>query len=60
MMLFKKKTAAPPNPNQTLERLHSTLDLLEKREVYLQKKADFELGQARALATKNRKGKLLN
>lgn len=54
--LFGKAKQAPP-PSESIQKLRETLDMLEKREKYLEKKIVTELDQARKLATsKNRRG----
>lgn len=54
--LFGKAKQAPP-ASDSIQKLRETLDMLEKREKYLEKKIVTELDQARKLAsTKNRRG----
>lgn len=57
MPLFGKKKQAPP-PKESIAKLRETLDMLEKREQYLQKKMDKEVGEAKKfMAQKNKRGK---
>jgi charged multivesicular body protein 4 len=57
--LFGKAKQAPP-PSESIQKLRETLDMLEKREKYLEKKIVTELDQARKLAsTKNRRAALM-
>eukprot|EP00698_Gefionella_okellyi_P011017 TRINITY_DN2891_c0_g1_i2.p2 TRINITY_DN2891_c0_g1~~TRINITY_DN2891_c0_g1_i2.p2 ORF type:complete len:219 (+),score=55.93 TRINITY_DN2891_c0_g1_i2:65-721(+) len=54
MHLFrKKKTTA--DPNAVINRLRDTLEMLEKREIYLQKKSEAELAVAKKHATVNKR-----
>jgi len=55
MHLFGK-AKAKPSATDTIQRLRDTLDLLDKREKYLQKKADNEMVEARKNAQKNKRG----
>lgn len=54
MRLFAAKKKGP-TPAESIAKLRDTLDLLEKREEFLQKKIDKELAFARANATKNKR-----
>ena len=58
--LFGKAKSAPP-PSESIQKLRETLDMLEKREKYLEKKIVTELDQARKLASsKNRRGRFIS
>eukprot|EP01102_Stenamoeba_stenopodia_P014518 TRINITY_DN482_c0_g1_i1.p1 TRINITY_DN482_c0_g1~~TRINITY_DN482_c0_g1_i1.p1 ORF type:complete len:222 (-),score=66.96 TRINITY_DN482_c0_g1_i1:91-756(-) len=48
-----------PSPSDTIKRLRETVETLEKRETYLQKKIQKEIEFARANASKNRRAALL-
>jgi hypothetical protein len=55
--LFKKPQAAPP-PQEAISRLKNTLETLEKREAYLEKRAQAEMDAARKLVhQKNKRGR---
>jgi hypothetical protein len=56
MNLFGKAKAAKTTPKDAIVRLRESLDMLEKREKYLQTKIDSELTVAKANATKNKRG----
>lgn len=57
MNLFgKKKKQAAANPNDVILRLRDTLNMLEKREQWLDKKAEDELRNAKQLANRNKRG----
>lgn len=61
MRLFSGGGEAPrpeSNPQQAIDKLRETLDMIEKREKYLEVKIKKELVQAKQLATqgKNQKG----
>lgn len=58
MRLFSKAKAAP-SPQEALGKLKETLELLEKRENFLQKKVEKEISFARSNAKKNRKAALI-
>jgi len=51
----KAKKQAPPSPQQSVDKLNESLDLMQKREAHLQKKIDDEMKIAKANATKNKK-----
>jgi charged multivesicular body protein 4 len=55
MNLFGKAKAAKTTPKDAIVRLRESLDMLEKREKYLQTKIDAELSVAKANATKNKR-----
>lgn len=57
MRLFGKPKQ-PPSPADAIQRLRETLDLLEKREKYLEKKIDSELALAKKNAKSNKRGTL--
>jgi charged multivesicular body protein 4 len=50
------KAKKMPTPSETIARLRETVDILEKRENYLQKKIEREIDFARKNASKNRRG----
>jgi len=54
LRLFGKAKAAP-KPQETIAKLRDTLDMLEKREEHLQKKAERELHIVKQNATKNKR-----
>jgi len=58
MRLFGPKKKIP-TPAESIGKLRDTLDLLEKREDFLQKKIDKEIAFARANATKNRRAAMM-
>jgi len=47
---------AGPNPQEAIDKLRQTLELLEKREAYLETKIQKEIQSAKANATKNKRG----
>lgn len=53
--LFGKAQTAPP-PSESIKRLRETLEMLEKREKYLEKKVDTELDTAKKNVGKNKRG----
>eukprot|EP00755_Sulcionema_specki_P038190 Sspe_Gene.23472::Locus_9116_Transcript_2_2_Confidence_0.667_Length_899::g.23472::m.23472/K12194/CHMP4, SNF7, VPS32; charged multivesicular body protein 4 len=54
---FGKKAPPPPNTNQTIENLSSTVDIIEKRENELNRRIDAENQKAKELlAKKNKQG----
>jgi len=55
MKLFGRQKAAP-SPRESISKLRDTLDMLEKREDFLQKKIDKELLLAKQNASKNKRG----
>merc|ERR1712108_42696 len=55
--LFKKKPKAA-TPQQSIEKLQETINMLEKRAAHLRKKADEEQLKAKSLAGKNKKAAL--
>lgn len=57
MRLFGKAKQMP-TPAETIGRLRETVDILEKRETYLQKKIEKEIDFARKNASKNRRAAL--
>lgn len=57
MPLFGKKKSAPP-PKESIAKLRETLDLLEKRQQFLQKKIDGQNAEAKKyMQQKNKRGK---
>jgi len=59
MPLFEKKKQAPP-PKESIAKLRETLDMLEKREQFLQKKMDKEVGEAKKyMQQKNKRAALM-
>jgi len=59
MPLFGKKKVAP-SPKESIAKLRETLDMLEKREQFLQKKVDAQTAEAKKhLAMKNKRAALL-
>ena len=56
MNLFGKAKAQKTTPKDAIVRLRESLEMLEKREKYLQTKIDAELKVAKANATKNKRG----
>jgi len=59
MPLFGKKKQAPP-PKESIAKLRETLDMLEKREQFLQKKMDKEVGEAKKyMQQKNKRAALM-
>jgi len=59
MPLFGKKKTAPP-PKESIAKLRETLDMLEKREQFLQKKIDGQTTEAKKfMAQKNKRAALM-
>ena len=58
MNLFGKAKAAKSTPKDAIVKLRESLEMLEKRERFLQTKIDNELKIAKANATKNKRGVL--
>eukprot|EP01114_Cavostelium_apophysatum_P010511 TRINITY_DN2433_c0_g1_i1.p1 TRINITY_DN2433_c0_g1~~TRINITY_DN2433_c0_g1_i1.p1 ORF type:complete len:215 (-),score=71.42 TRINITY_DN2433_c0_g1_i1:80-724(-) len=59
MPLFGKKKKAPA-PKESIAKLRETLDMLEKREQFLQKKCDQQLAEAKKfMAAKNKRAALM-
>jgi len=59
MPLFGKKKTAPP-PKESIAKLRETLDMLEKREQFLQKKCDQQTTEAKKyMAQKNKRAALM-
>jgi charged multivesicular body protein 4 len=56
MNLFGKAKAAKATPKDAIVKLRESLEMLEKRERFLQTKIDNELAVAKANATKNKRG----
>lgn len=56
MNLFGKARASKTTPKDAIVKLRETLEMLEKREKYLQTKIDNELKFAKLNATKNKRG----
>jgi hypothetical protein len=53
--LFGKAQSAPP-PSESIKKLKEALDMLEKREKYLEKRCADELVNAKKNAAKNKRG----
>jgi len=53
LKLFRPKPA--PTPNETIEKLRDTVDLLDKREQHLQRKVDELTAFAKQNASKNKR-----
>jgi len=59
MPLFGKKKTAPP-PKESISKLRETLDMLEKREQFLQKKIDGQTAEAKKfMQQKNKRAALM-
>ena len=58
MNLFGKAKAVKSTPKDAIVRLRESLEMLEKREKYLQTKMENEVKIAKANAAKNKRGKL--
>jgi len=59
MPLFGKKKQAPP-PKESIAKLRETLDMLEKREMFLQKKCEKETAEAKKfMVLKNKRAALM-
>jgi charged multivesicular body protein 4 len=58
MNLFGKAKKAP-TAKDSIMKLRETIEMLEKRETYLQKKIDHELEEAKKNAAKNKRGALM-
>jgi charged multivesicular body protein 4 len=58
MHLFGK-AKAKPNPKDAIIKLRESLEMLEKREVFLQSKIESELKTAKLNASKNKKMALM-
>lgn len=56
MHLFGKAKAAQATPKDAIVKLRESLDMLEKREKYLETKINNELKIAKDNATKNKRG----
>lgn len=52
----KKKTDAPPSPQEAIQRLRQTEEMLEKKTEFLEKKIQQELVTAKKHGTKNKRG----
>lgn len=57
MNLFGKAKAATTTPKDAIIKLRESLEMLEKREKYLEQKIQTELKAAKANATKNKRGR---
>jgi charged multivesicular body protein 4 len=56
MFLFERAKKAP-TPQESITKLRDTIDILAKRELYLEKKAESQVTEARAcLSAKNKRG----
>lgn len=60
MNLFGKAKKQAPTPKESIVKLRETLDMLDKREKFLQTKIENEIKLARANGTRNKRGKLLD
>lgn len=58
MNLFGKAKASTSTPKDAIIKLRESLEMLEKREKYLDQKVQAELKVAKANATKNKRGLL--
>eukprot|EP00033_Pygsuia_biforma_P000769 GCRY01000897.1.p1 GENE.GCRY01000897.1~~GCRY01000897.1.p1 ORF type:complete len:214 (-),score=54.84 GCRY01000897.1:422-1063(-) len=58
MKLFGKAKSAPP-PQDGMKKLRDTLETLEKRERYIEKKIDVEVKTAKSKAQKDKRGALM-
>ena len=56
MRLFGKKKATP-SPQESIHRLRETIEMLTKREEFLEKKIEKELQIAKQNASKNKRGR---
>jgi charged multivesicular body protein 4 len=56
MMRLFGKAKQPPSPVDAIQKLRETLELLEKREKYLEKKIEQEIETAKKNAKKNKRG----
>ena len=52
----KKQGDAPPTPQEAIQRLRQTEEMLEKKTDYLEKKIQAELVNAKKHGTKNKRG----
>ena len=59
MNLFGKAKKQAPTAKESIVRLRETLEMLEKRERFLQSKIDNEVKLAKANVTKNKRGSSL-
>ncbi|KJE92915.1 hypothetical protein CAOG_03797 [Capsaspora owczarzaki ATCC 30864] len=59
MRLFGKPKPAAPVPRDAIQHLRETIETLEKREKFLEKKMEAELETAKRLVSKNKKGAML-
>ena len=53
----KKKVDVPPSPQDAIQRLRQTEEMLEKKTDFLEKKIQQEISNARKHGTKNKRGK---
>lgn len=60
MNLFGKAKTAQTTPKDAIIKLRESLEMLEKREKYLEQKIQAELKVAKANATKNKRGRVSN
>jgi charged multivesicular body protein 4 len=56
----KQQASAGPSAKDSIIRLRETLEMLEKRERFLQTKIENEVNLAKANVTKNKRGKLVD
>ncbi|XP_070536266.1 charged multivesicular body protein 4c-like [Ptychodera flava] len=54
-----KKGAAAPTPQEAIQKLRETEEMLEKKQEYLEKKISTELKQAKQMGTKNKRAALM-
>ncbi len=57
MKLFKKQARAP-SPQDAMQKLRDTIEMLDKRETWLAKKIQLEISTARRYASTNRRAAL--
>ena len=56
MRIFGKPGDKPPTPEQAIQRLRDTEEMLQKKSDFLEKKIEEEIGVARKHGTKNKRG----
>lgn len=54
--MFGKKGAKAPSPQEAIQRLRETEEMLQKKSDFLEKKIEQEIGTARKHGTKNKRG----
>ena len=55
--VFGKKGSKAPTPQEAIQRLRETEEMLQKKSDFLEKKIEQELGVARKNGTKNKRGR---